>query len=216
MTAIHKLIITGVIACAAGGAALFVLRERPPQNTLESVLAPKISAAEAAKGEPPVMFAAPKFDFVNQDGKQTANKQLQGRIWIADFIFTHCAGSCPLVTAKLVQVQKDLNDPELRFVSFSVDPERDDPTTLKDYGEKNHSGDSRWLLLRPPDRKAVMLVAQKMAAITHSVDAHDSILHTDFFVLIDQTGKVRGLYDSKQDHEIERLKSDIRVLSKKT
>jgi protein SCO1/2 len=148
---------------------------------------------------------------VDQDNKPTGDEQLRGRVWIGDFIFTHCAGACPLVTAKFVELQKSLEDPDIRFVSFSVDPERDDPKTLKDYGKKNNP-DDRWMLLRPPDRAAVFNVAQRMAAIAKSTDSHDEILHTDFFILIDPAGKVRGLYDSKKDSDVERLKHDARAL----
>src|SRR5205823_282169 len=111
-----------------------------------------------------------------QNGQPTNDAQLHGRIWIADFIFTHCAGSCPKVTAKFVDLQKAIDLPDVRFVSFSVDPERDDPHTLKDYAAKNHTGEDRWLLLRPPDRKAIVQVALRMAAMGYSSDVNDKIL----------------------------------------
>ena len=69
------------------------------------------------------------------------------------------------------------------------------------------------MLLRPADKDAVLLVAKRMAAIARSTDAHDTILHTDFFILIDQDGKVRGLYDSKNDAEVEKLKADAMTLA---
>ncbi len=185
-----------------------------PPTTLSSMIAPAAASTVAqSRAAPPVMFSAPPFkEFTDQTGKPTGSDHLNGRVWIGDFIFTHCAGSCPAVTAKFVELQKSLVDPDIRFVSFSVDPERDDPKTLKAYGDEHNNGDARWMLLRPPDRKAVFNVAQRMAAIAKSTDAHDSILHTDFFILIDPQGKVRGLYDSKNADQVERLKEDARVL----
>jgi protein SCO1/2 len=149
----------------------------------------------------------------DQHGQPTGDGQLKGKVWIADFIFTHCAGSCPKVTAKFVDLQKGITDPDIRFVSFSVDPDRDDPKTLKQYSDDHNAGDNRWMLLRPADREAILHVAQRMSAVTPSHDAHDSILHTDFFILIDPAGKVRGLYDSKSDQDVERLKTDAAMLS---
>jgi len=202
------------VSAAVGVAAFFSLREKPA-GKLSAFIVPTAvkEQAQSRTAPPPVMFQAPKFEMTDQNGQPAGDKALHGKVWIADFIFTHCAGSCPKVTSKFVDLQKTITDPDIRFVSFSVDPERDDPKTLKSYGEKNNAGDARWMLLRPADKDAVLLVAKRMAAIARSTDAHDTILHTDFFILIDQDGKVRGLYDSKNDAEVEKLKADAMTLA---
>lgn len=217
MTRSSKLTIASIFVVATIAVASVVIWRNyiyKPPTTLSSMAAPTAAATIAqSRAVPPVMFSAPPFKaFTDQEGKPTSDEQLRGRVWIGDFIFTHCAGSCPGVTSKFVEVQKSLVDPDIRFVSFSVDPERDDPKTLKEYGEKNNSGDTRWMLLRPPDRKAVFNVAQRMAAIAKSTDERDAILHTDFFILIDPQGQVRGLYDSKNPAQVDRLKEDARAL----
>jgi protein SCO1/2 len=206
------LLVVLVVAAAAGVGVFWSLREKPPSN-LSAFIVPASVKERQQKGVPPVMFQAPNFEMTDQHGQPAGDKALRGKVWIADFIFTHCAGSCPRVTGKFVELQKAINDPDIRFVSFSVDPARDDPNTLKAYGEKNNAGDARWMLLRPADQKAVLQVAQRMAAVARSADVHDTILHTDFFILIDPEGKVRGLYDSKNEAEVEKLKADAAVLA---
>jgi len=211
---VKKLLILGagigcLAAAIAGGTAAL---RRPPEQKLSPFTIP--AGAAPQNGQPPVMFSAPSFTaFADQDGNPTSDKQLRGRVWIADFIFTNCAGMCPRVTAQLVAMQKQIDDPDIRFVSFSVDPARDDPKTLKAYSQKNNAGDARWMLLRPPDRKAILHVAQRMAAVSRASSADDTILHTDFLILIDPEGRVRGLYDTQQPQEMERLKAHAMALA---
>ena len=211
-TARKSLLIGGIgfVVLGAGWIGWQRYQDRPRGPAMSGFMVPE---SVKTRGEVPVLFESPAFAMTDQNGHPTSNKELAGRVWIADFIFTSCSGACPKVTEKMVEVQKALADePDIRFVSFSVDPARDDPKTLKAYGEQHNPGDTRWLLLRPADQKAVIQVAQKMAAIGRSTDAHDSIPHTDFFILIDPSGRVRGLYDSKKAPDVERLKMDARKL----
>ncbi len=229
MTTVRKLILAGAAACAAAAVALVLLRDPVPETKMVPFMVPEAAVAAAAAapggggsgvtaaqgrtpGQPPVLFEAAPFKYVDQEGRPSGDAQLRGRVWIANFIFTNCAGSCPVVTGKMVQLQKELNDPDVRFVSFSVDPDRDDPHTLKKYGAANHPGEQRWLLLRPPDRKSIVQLAMRMAAIGRAREVEDTIVHTDFFLLIDAQGNVRGHYDSKQPAEMERLKADALAL----
>jgi protein SCO1/2 len=165
-------------------------------------------------GAIPVVFPVPKFDFVNQHGQRLNNSGLAGHIWIADFVFTRCQGSCPHVTAELVSLQAAITDPNVRFISFSVDPANDDPATLASYAEKYHSQETRWMLLQPPDGQSISQLARKMAAFARSDDVNDPIMHSDFLYLVDASGQVRGLYDTKNHAAMETLKDDVRKLSK--
>jgi cytochrome oxidase Cu insertion factor (SCO1/SenC/PrrC family) len=213
MTTRTKALLAVLGVCVVAGAAMLWANRPPPPSKMSAFIVPEeVKNGTARTGPPPVMFEAPKFQMTDQNGQPAGDKALHGKVWIADFIFTHCAGACPKVTAKFVELQKEINDPEIRFVSFSVDPARDDPATLKEYGDKNNAGDMRWMLLRPADQKEILHVAQRMAAVAPSANAHDSILHTDFFILIDPDGKVRGLYDSKSDKDVQRLKTDAAML----
>src|ERR1043165_7313559 len=72
-------------------------------------------------GALPELWSAPAFAFVDQHGMAVSERQLAGRVWIADFIYTQCTSACPLLSAKLALVRRQLTDPRLKFVSFSVD-----------------------------------------------------------------------------------------------
>src|SRR5687768_5387195 len=78
----------------------------------------------------PVLWPAAQFSLVDQDGKSFSSQDLRGRPWVAGYVFTHCAGACPRLTATMAQLQKQMPQ-DVHLVSFSVDPERDNPEVLK-------------------------------------------------------------------------------------
>src|SRR5438874_1101127 len=96
--------------------------------------------------EVPVLSDAPAFSLVDQDSKPLTLASMAGKPFVADFIFTHCAGPCPIMTAKMAALTKDLPG-DIHFVSFSVDPERDTPTRLKEYAKQINADESRWHFL---------------------------------------------------------------------
>lgn len=199
--------------CVLVGVGIYLTDRPKPPSGLSPFAAARADAI-ATQGKLPVLFESPAFDYVDQAGRRASNAGLNGRIWVANFIFTSCGGACPKMTAKMVELQQAIHDPDVRFVSFSVDPERDDPATLAGYASKYNTDERRWILLRPPNRQSVGLVAQKMSAVAPSADSRDSILHTDFFVLIDQRGNVRGLFDSKDADVVEQLKNHVTQLAR--
>lgn len=84
-------------------------------------------------------FEIGDFTFTNQDGEQISKSDLDGKFWVASFIFTNCETVCPPMTANkayLQQLLKDAGLDDVALVSFSVDPERDSPDVLKQYGEE--------------------------------------------------------------------------------
>src|ERR1041385_416858 len=83
--------------------------------------------------EPERFFEVPDFKLVDQNGKSFTKKDLSGKVWIADLIFTQCAGTCPMMTMSMVDLQKELAGSPIQFVSISVDPKHDTPEVLKKY-----------------------------------------------------------------------------------
>src|SRR5215203_2686543 len=81
-----------------------------------------IRSVEQPKFTP--LYDTPAFELTDQNGKTVAKADLMGKVWIADFIFTNCGGPCPIMTSKLADVQKKVARPDVKLVSFSVDPER--------------------------------------------------------------------------------------------
>lgn len=201
----NLLLVAFLIAVAAGVAVYFA---RGPES------APGRGGSLAAEDDDqlPMFWAAPTFEFTAHDGETTTRESLTGRVWIANFFFTQCTSICPTLTAKMVLLQRSLSSPELRFVSFSVDPDHDTPEALASYAREWSPGESRWRLLatRHGDVQSVATGFGVMVMPTDDVD--DPILHSNRFFLVDPRGMVRGSYTSDDDEAMERLVADASKL----
>jgi protein SCO1 len=163
-------------------------------------------------GPLPVLWKAPSFTALDQDGRVVTDATLEHRPWIADFIFTRCTTACPLISAKLVLVRRAIASKDVRFVSFSVDPDFDTPAVLKTYARR-WGEDPRWLLLsaRPAD---VQDVARAMKVpLERTSDPANPVLHTTLFFLVDGAKTIRGIYDSTDDDAVKRLARDADCLA---
>src|SRR5438874_2587823 len=125
-----QLMIAAAAVLAVGvGAAAFLLSGHQQRHASQS-----LTAAPPKAGALPISFATPQFSgFPDQDNVPFSRESLRGKVWIVDFIFTHCANTCPKMTSKRVELQKLIPDPRVTFLSFSVDPDRDDRATRKSY-----------------------------------------------------------------------------------
>lgn len=159
-----------------------------------------------------VGWEAPALSRPDQDGRQVTSAALRGHVWIADFIFTRCTSACPILSARLVSLQRRLPDPSLRFISFSVDPEHDTPAALKEYAARWHGDEARWRLLANDAASLREIAAGMKVPVQATGDEKDPILHTNRFLLVDQRGVVRGRYDSTDEGELQQLLGDTRAL----
>jgi protein SCO1/2 len=161
------------------------------------------------------MFPAPDFSYVDQRGKTVTKQSLFGKPWVANFVFTTCRTVCPLLTAKMVQLQRKLPDVPVRFVSFSVDPTHDTPQALLEYAMHWAPDEARWSLLATDDKTLPGLAAAFKVSAEKNTDqnAVDPIIHSSVFVLVDGSGVVRGVYDSETREQFVALATDLRTLS---
>ncbi|MDA7925497.1 SCO family protein [Mariniblastus sp.] len=94
---------------------------------------------------------APEFELIDQNGVEFTSDQLQGKPWIANFMFTGCVATCPKQTAELKAIQdqlrKDGQSDKIHLISFSVDPENDTPAVLNRYASNNGVDDQVWKFL---------------------------------------------------------------------
>ena len=154
------------------------------------------------------------FSFTNQNGKTITQKDYEGKIYVADFFFTTCKSICPKMTTNLVDVQKAfLNNPKVKLLSFSVMPDVDSVSVLKEYAELNGVVDSKWNLVTG-DKKAIYTMARKsyLAVKQGKPEEQYDMVHTENFVLVDSKKRVRGFYDGTKKEEIQRLIEDINWL----
>ena len=163
----------------------------------------------------PSFGAVPEFRLTSQDGISMSRDSLLGKITIADFIFTQCAGACPLMSAKMKELQQAfLLDPRTRFFSFSVDPETDTPDVLRQYARQYDAVPGKWFFLTG-ERKAIDRLTREGFHLAIDVGADSGIIHSQKFVLIDHHASIRGYYDSDDSDAVNNLVRDTRILSRR-
>jgi cytochrome oxidase Cu insertion factor (SCO1/SenC/PrrC family) len=139
----------------------------------------------------PVIRAVPEFSLTDQNGQTVTSADLRGKIWITDFIFTRCAGPCPLMTARMLEMQKALvKTPEVKLVSVTVDPEYDTPEVLKAYAEANFADPERWKFLTGD--KAVIEKLVTEGFMQHLSEEGGEPVHGTMFLIVDGNGMVRS------------------------
>jgi cytochrome oxidase Cu insertion factor (SCO1/SenC/PrrC family) len=115
----------------------------------------------ASSARLPVYGAVPDFALIDQRGRPVRRADLEGKVWIASFIFTNCPDECPLMTAEMARLQSDLaHIDDLRLVSISVDPDRDTPAVLSQYAERFNADSGRWFFLTG-DKRAIYRLAKE-------------------------------------------------------
>jgi protein SCO1/2 len=150
----------------------------------------------------PVLGRVPAFSLEERSGRTVTDRDLRGRIWVADFIFTSCAGVCPEMSEGMRRVQAALGgDPDALCVSISVDPARDTPEVLRGYAARQGALPDRWLFLRG-DLVAVHALGYEGF---HLLDGKDPLLHSRHAALVDRQGRIRGYYGITETEGVERL-----------
>lgn len=157
----------------------------------------------------PVLGEIPDFTLTAQDGSEFHGRSLRGSVWVADFIFTTCTGPCPRMSWQMSKLQKAVRDlPELKFASFTVDPETDTPEVLAAYAMRYQAEPGRWYFLTGPEIALHHL--NREAFKLGNVDG--SLEHSTRFVLVDRRSRVRGYYGSSDATAMKQLLADIKSL----
>ncbi|MEP7052784.1 MAG: SCO family protein [Pseudomonadota bacterium] len=161
----------------------------------------------AIPGSPAPSVAA--FSFTDQQGRLVDKHSLRGQVWIADFIYTTCTSACPLITSRFVALQRRLPDERLRFVSFSVDPERDTETALAAYAALWAPTEARWRLLRSNSSGLAPLFAGLQLTLNR---AQGELMHTSRLFLVNAEGTLLASFDSADDAALDQLVKQAREL----
>lgn len=163
----------------------------------------------------PSYGTVPEFSLTTQAKLPFTADSLAGRITVVDFIFTECAGACPMMSTKMADLQRTFADESrIRFVSFSVDPATDTPPVLTEYGARYGADPRRWTFLTG-DRKAIESLTKSGFHLGLDIEGENAILHSQKFVLVDQHAAIRGYYDSEDDASMKTLVRDARILAAK-
>src|SRR6266567_2546631 len=151
----------------------------------------------------PLSYPVSDFTLTNQNGEAVSLKDLRGQVWVADLIFTRCAGPCPRLTAQMSQLQQALPaDPAVKLITLTTDPEFDSPAVLKRYGERFGAKDGRWMFLTGAREQIARLAVDglKLVALekkpAERQSPEDMFIHSTLFVVVDAQGRLRVTFDS--------------------
>ena len=152
---------------------------------------------------------APQFTFTAQDGTTVSTADFKGKIWVANFIFTRCAGPCPLMTSRMAEVNQALGKKatDVELVTITVDPEYDTPEVLKEYSEQVGASPDRWKFLTGP-KDQIETVVMKGFLQALSREPSGVPIHSTRFVLVDRDGWIRGFLDGNDPELPQKLLMD--------
>jgi protein SCO1 len=159
--------------------------------------------SRAVRAAPPVLGRIADFTLTNQDGQATTLADLSNHVWLADIIFTRCAGPCPRMTAQMKSVQ-DLLPPTsaAQLVTLTTDPDFDTPSVMKRYGERFNANFNRWTFLTGTKAEIAGLASGslKLSAVPVKLEDQKSIadlfIHTTIFVIVDKHAQLRGIFET--------------------
>jgi cytochrome oxidase Cu insertion factor (SCO1/SenC/PrrC family) len=144
------------------------------------------------------------FNLTSQDSKNFSLNDLSNRVWVADIIFTRCAGPCPRMTRQMKMLQDALpKDSTAHLVTLTTDPEFDASEVLQKYGQHFGADTNRWTFLTGTKHEIAQLAANSLKLSAQPVnpadqrDAADLFIHTTIFVIVDKQARLRGFFETE-------------------
>jgi len=152
----------------------------------------------------PVVGRVADFTLTNQDGQVTTLADLTNRVWVADIVFTRCAGPCPIMSAQMKSLQDALSPASrVKLVTLTTDPDYDTPPVMKKYGERFGANFNRWKFLTGTKAQIAGLAggSLKLSAVPvkpeDQKNAADLFIHTTIFVVVDKHARLRGIFETE-------------------
>lgn len=165
------------------------------------------------------------FSLLDQDSNIVTQDIVKGKIHVANFFFTTCKTICPKMSNEMIRVQTAYkDDPDVKIISYTVNPEYDTPSILKKYANQHYAIKDKWYFLTG-DKKVIYDLARSSYFLVASEGdgGPDDFIHSEMFVLIDKEGRIRGsldkkgnvqTYDGTNILDVKRLIEDIDVLKR--
>jgi protein SCO1/2 len=153
------------------------------------------------------------FSLVTQTGVTMTRHDLMGKVHVASFIYTHCAGICPAMVTQLSKVQTAIANRDAVLVSYSVTPQEDTPESLAAFGKLRVIDPERWKLVTGDAEQIYRLARTSYFADDGRLEAgkpaSEQFLHTEKALLVDRDGHLRGVYNATLPRDIEKLIADL-------
>jgi protein SCO1 len=148
----------------------------------------------------PVIGQIPDFHLTDQNSNSVSRADYQGKVWVADIIFTRCPGPCRTITGDFEAMQASL-PPDARLVTLTSDPDYDTPSVLKRFATEFKADPAKWRFLTgdKPEIRSLAVNDFKFVAVEKAPGdrtvPNDLFIHSTWFALVDQRGQVRGWMD---------------------
>jgi cytochrome oxidase Cu insertion factor (SCO1/SenC/PrrC family) len=154
----------------------------------------------------PVINTVADFTLMNQNNRTVTLDDLRGHVWVADIIFTRCAGPCPRMTQQMKSLQ-DILPPggQTRLVTLTTDPEFDTPEILQRYAARFGANPERWTFLTGTKKEIARLAIDelKLTAVekdpNERTDPADLFIHSTIFVVVDKEARLRMVFETTGD-----------------
>ncbi|WP_188454559.1 SCO family protein [Virgibacillus oceani] len=167
------------------------------------------------KYEGDISYEVKDFSFTNQNGETVSKSELDGKFWIADFIYTSCTTECPPMTYNMQKLQQQLKEAglhDVQLMSFSVDPEIDKPAKLKDYGESRGIDFSNWNFLTGYDMDTIKEFSIKSFKTPLEKTDEGDFMHGINFFLVSPEGNAIEQYNGMERENMKKIIEDIQNL----
>jgi cytochrome oxidase Cu insertion factor (SCO1/SenC/PrrC family) len=148
-----------------------------------------------------------EFEFTERSGKHVKLGDLKGEIYVVNFFFATCPGSCRMFSQTIAGLQEELKNEDVRFLSITVDPAKDTPERLANYAQEHGADKDKWWFLTAPLGDTQELGRSLQVRVAGET-------HTDELILVDRTGTIRGAYDHKNPQKLAKFKNDLKALLK--
>ena len=197
--------------------SIIILTTACQQKEKQLPILGKKEMAENGSSIDTVYHTIPDFEFIDQDSNTVTQKTFQGKIYIADFFFTTCPTICPIMKMQMLRVyEKYKGNPEVAFLSHTIDPKHDTVAVLKEFAERLGISSDQWHMVTG-NREEIFEIAQSHYMVSASEDpsAPGGAVHSGAFILIDKQKRIRGYYDGTVEEEVDQLINDLPLLLKK-
>jgi protein SCO1/2 len=169
-----------------------------------------VNKAQQSRADLPVIAQIGELEFVDQDGELFTQEDMLGNVSVVAFMFTRCPGACPVMAGYLDEIYEVYKAvPNVQIVSISVDPEYDDPETVKTYLLERGVETDTWVYLTGPLKDVVAVCEQQFLLAAEELPGG----HSTRFALVDHRGQIRGYYDGMERGSVEVLKTHLSILA---
>jgi protein SCO1/2 len=193
-----------ITACTSTPKTLPIYGERTPVKKLVN----GVSVVDT------IYQTIPYFSFLNQDSIVINSDSLKNKIYVADFFFTSCPSICPIMEKQMLRVyEKFKGNPEVKFLSHTIDPRHDNIHVLKNFSNKLGVDSKQWYFLYG-DRDTIYSLAKNayMSSTYEDRNTAGGIVHSGYFLLVDKDKRIRGAYDGTDEGQVSQLMNDMQVL----